>query len=56
MGINLQMTTYAVMYGLPFSYLPVIVDPSHATAKRHLVGSMSLVAVADGAEGLFLLL
>jgi len=36
------------------SHLPVIVDPSHATGHRHLVPSMSLAAVAAGADGLLL--
>jgi len=34
------------------SHLPVVVDPSHATGMRKLVGPMSLAAVAAGADGL----
>jgi len=34
------------------SHLPVVVDPSHATGIRALVGPMSLAAVAAGADGL----
>jgi len=34
------------------SHLPVIVDPSHGTGRVHLVESMSLAAVAAGADGL----
>ena len=34
------------------SYLPVIVDPSHATGRRDLVLPMSLAALAAGADGL----
>ncbi|HYL69796.1 MAG TPA: 3-deoxy-7-phosphoheptulonate synthase, partial [Candidatus Dormibacteraeota bacterium] len=34
------------------SHLPVVVDPSHATGHRHLVPSMSLAALAAGADGL----
>ncbi|MFZ5646435.1 MAG: 3-deoxy-7-phosphoheptulonate synthase [Bacillota bacterium] len=34
------------------SHLPVVVDPSHATGSRKLVGPMSLAAVAAGADGL----
>ncbi|MBI4187022.1 MAG: 3-deoxy-7-phosphoheptulonate synthase [Chloroflexi bacterium] len=34
------------------TYLPVIVDPSHATGRRDLVFSMSCAAVAAGANGL----
>ncbi len=34
------------------THLPVIVDPSHATGKRHLVLPMGLAAIAAGADGL----
>lgn len=34
------------------SHLPVIVDPSHATGKRDLVGPVSKSAIAAGADGL----
>jgi len=34
------------------THLPVIVDPSHGTGVRALVGPMSLAAVAAGADGL----
>jgi len=34
------------------SHLPVVVDPSHATGHRHLVGPMALAALAGGADGL----
>lgn len=34
------------------SHLPIIVDPSHATGKRSLVGPVSKGAVAAGADGL----
>jgi len=36
------------------SHLPVVVDPSHGTGKRSLVGPMALAAVAAGADGLLL--
>jgi 3-deoxy-7-phosphoheptulonate synthase len=36
------------------SHLPVIVDPSHATGKRELVGPVSQAAVAAGADGLLI--
>lgn len=36
------------------SHLPVIVDPSHATGKRRLVGPMAKAAVAAGADGLLI--
>ena len=32
-------------------HLPVIVDPSHGTGKRHLVIPMAMAAVAAGADG-----
>ncbi len=34
------------------TYLPVVVDPSHATGRRDLIFSMSCAAVAAGASGL----
>jgi 3-deoxy-7-phosphoheptulonate synthase len=34
------------------SHLPVVVDPSHATGKWHLVSPMALAAVAAGADGI----
>ncbi|HET9553008.1 MAG TPA: 3-deoxy-7-phosphoheptulonate synthase [Anaeromyxobacteraceae bacterium] len=34
------------------THLPVVVDPSHATGDRALVGPMALAAVAAGADGL----
>ena len=34
------------------THLPVIVDPSHATGRRELVGPMSLAAVVAGCDGL----
>ncbi|HLF41396.1 MAG TPA: 3-deoxy-7-phosphoheptulonate synthase [Acidimicrobiia bacterium] len=36
------------------SHLPVIVDPSHSTGLRSLVGSMTLAAVAAGADGVMI--
>lgn len=33
------------------TYLPVVVDPSHATGRRDLIYSMSCAAVASGAAG-----
>lgn len=36
------------------SHLPVVVDPSHGTGKRHLVKPMSLAATAAGADGLMI--
>jgi 3-deoxy-7-phosphoheptulonate synthase len=37
-----------------WSHLPVIVDPSHGTGKRSLVGPMALAAIAAGADGLLI--
>jgi len=36
------------------SHLPIIVDPSHGTGKRDLVGPMAKAAVAAGADGLMI--
>ena len=36
------------------SHLPVIVDPSHATGRKELVGPMSKAAIAAGADGLMI--
>jgi 3-deoxy-7-phosphoheptulonate synthase len=36
------------------SHLPVIVDPSHGTGKRDLVGPMSKAAIACGADGVII--
>jgi 3-deoxy-7-phosphoheptulonate synthase len=34
------------------SHLPVVVDPSHGTGKRHLVDPMCRAAIAAGADGI----
>ncbi len=36
------------------SHLPVVVDPSHACGKSYMIESMSLAAVAAGADGLII--
>lgn len=36
------------------TYLPVVVDPSHATGRRDLIPSLSRAAVAAGADGLMI--
>lgn len=36
------------------SHLPIFVDPSHGTGKRHKVAPMSRAAVAAGADGLII--
>ena len=35
-------------------HLPIIVDPSHGTGKRHLIAPMSRAAIAAGADGLII--
>ncbi len=42
----------AVVAAKKLSHLPVVVDPSHGTGRRELVGPMALAAVAAGADGL----
>jgi len=34
------------------SHLPIVVDPSHATGRKHLVIPMALAAIASGADGI----
>ena len=36
------------------TYLPIIVDPSHATGRRDLIFNMSCAAIASGANGLII--
>lgn len=36
------------------SYLPVFLDPSHATGKRDLIESVSMAGIAAGADGLMI--
>lgn len=36
------------------SHLPVVVDPSHATGKSYMVESLSMAAIAAGADGLLI--
>ncbi|MFZ5643421.1 MAG: 3-deoxy-7-phosphoheptulonate synthase [Bacillota bacterium] len=49
---TLDLSAVPLVKGL--SHLPVVVDPSHATGIRTLVGPMSLAAVAAGADGLLI--
>ncbi|MEE8577230.1 MAG: 3-deoxy-7-phosphoheptulonate synthase, partial [candidate division Zixibacteria bacterium] len=44
----------AVPAAKTLSHLPVIVDPSHATGQRHLIGPTSRASVAVGADGLII--
>ena len=36
------------------SHLPILIDPRHAAGKRAFVGSLSLAAIAAGADGLMI--
>lgn len=42
----------AVAAAKELSHLPVVVDPSHATGRRSLVGVMARASVVSGADGL----
>ena len=42
----------AVPLAKELSHLPVVVDPSHGTGKRSIVGRMALAGLAAGADGL----
>lgn len=49
---TLDLSSIPVVKNL--SHLPIIVDPSHALGKSSMVESMSLAAVAAGADGLLI--
>ncbi len=49
---NLDIVAVPVIHKETF--LPVIVDPSHAAGRRDLIRSMSLSAIAAGADGLMI--
>ena len=49
---TLDLSAVPVLKSL--SHLPIIVDPSHATGKAHLVAPMSRAAIAAGADGLII--
>ncbi len=46
---TLDLTAIPVLREL--SHLPVVVDPSHAAGRRHLVEPLSMAAAAAGADG-----
>ena len=48
----LDMSAVALLRQM--THLPVLVDPSHATGRRELVGPMSRAAVSAGADGLMI--
>jgi len=47
---TLDLSAVPVLHEL--THLPVVVDPSHATGKASLVPSMTVAAVAAGADGI----
>ena len=47
---TLDLSAVAVLHNL--THLPVVVDPSHATGKAHLVTPMAYAAAAAGADGI----
>ena len=47
---TLDLSAVSVLHSL--SHLPVVVDPSHATGKAHLVAPMAYAAAAAGADGI----
>lgn len=49
---TLDLSSVPVVKSL--SHLPIVVDPSHALGKSEMVESMSLAAVAAGADGLLI--
>jgi 3-deoxy-7-phosphoheptulonate synthase len=51
-ALRFTLDLAAVPLAKELSHLPIIVDPSHATGKRSLVGRMALAGIAAGADGL----
>ncbi len=49
---TLDLSAVSVLHSM--SHLPVVVDPSHATGKAHLVAPMAYAAAACGADGLMI--
>ncbi|MBN1192959.1 MAG: 3-deoxy-7-phosphoheptulonate synthase [Coriobacteriia bacterium] len=49
---TLDLSAVAALKSL--THLPVVVDPSHATGRRDLIGPMSRAAVAAGSDGLMI--
>jgi 3-deoxy-7-phosphoheptulonate synthase len=43
-----------IIYLRRLTHLPIILDPSHATGRRELIGSVSNAAIAAGADGLII--
>jgi len=53
-GTRFTLDLSAVSLIKQLSHLPVIVDPSHATGNRDLIGPMSRAAIAAGSDGLMI--
>ena len=51
-ALRFTLDLNAVPLAKELSHLPVVVDPSHGTGKRSLVGRMALAGLAAGADGL----
>lgn len=49
---TLDLSAVPVLHNL--THLPVVVDPSHATGKAHLVEPMACAATAAGADGIMI--
>ena len=49
---TLDLSAIPVLRGK--THLPIVIDPSHGTGNHHYVASMSLAAVAAGADGLII--
>jgi 3-deoxy-7-phosphoheptulonate synthase len=49
---TLDLAAVAALKSL--THLPVVVDPSHATGRRALIGPMSRAGIAAGADGLMI--
>ncbi len=52
MRFNLDLN--AVPFLKELTHLPIVVDPSHGTGKRSLVGAMAMAGIAAGADGLMI--
>ncbi len=53
-ALRFTLDLSAVPLAKELTHLPVIVDPSHGTGKRSLVGRMAMAGLAAGADGLII--
>ena len=53
-ALRFTLDLTAVPLAKELTHLPVIVDPSHGTGKRSLVGRMAMAGLAAGADGLMI--